>query len=449
VADLKTAKNDKGEKPNSPDSSVSGNLDKLKELEATLARELDQQVRLTEASDVRLNGSIALNPTLELTPREKPKQPEPPPDEPAVQELTPVQRQEKIEIPPVGQVSFASNDKAPQKNENDEDQISLQDVDSLLEDLDEGFQASIDQIKNELGPMTVDVAGFESIAISKDYLNEGKKEEEIAADSEGSEDNNILAEDIIDEILVEGAPKGRYFGQAIRDYLKTTALLPIKISRELVRQFLLLKSEKPKDVLLEIPSVILPALKEWLKASQDFFKILVSTISEIELLTYAKVLLLLLLAGGFTYVSRDIIKNFSADKAIDPYLKSFREISKDEVLIPLEEEANGENPFRQPQFVVSLARMIANLKVIPRHTPMLSIELYVEASNQDVAIEIHERELEIKDLVARITEQTTFDEMDTKTGKEQFKSHVITALNHILNKGRAKKIFFKNLQIKK
>ena len=140
-------------------------LDKLKELERTLARELDQQVRLTEPSDVRLSGTIALNPTLELTPREKLQVPAAP-----IKALEPM-----TEIMPAAPAAEPPPPVQENSKKNEDDEISLQDVDKLLEDIDEGFKQAMDQIKNDLGPMKVEVSGLESIAIGKDYLDQDKK----------------------------------------------------------------------------------------------------------------------------------------------------------------------------------------------------------------------------------------------------------------------------------
>jgi flagellar basal body-associated protein FliL len=360
------------------------------------------------------------------------------------QELNP-----KSSLSSASNVSPPGNSSPPRANTsgNKDEELSLHDVDDLLNDIDEGFKSSMDSITSELGTMAIEATGLESIPIGKDYLDEAKGV--VTSDSSEKEDDD-LAEEIIDELLVVAGPSGKTISEALSSFIKITTRLPIKIFQEFLAEIKNLKIDKPKDIVLRLLTFVLSVFKEWISSFAGIFVSIFNAAFEIDLLTYVKFIALLLVSGLLAFIVRDIFKNFRPDQVPDPFLKSFREVSKTEVLIREDGDNAIDNPFKRPEFVVSIARIVSNLKPVPPKVgSMLSLEFYVEASNQDAAIEIHERELEIKDLVERIAEQTTFAEIETKVGKEQFKSHIITSLNRILNKGRAKKIFFKNLQIKK
>ena len=190
-------------------------MDKLKELEVSLAKELDQKVRLgAEPTDPRLEGQIDVNPNM----AEALKKAQ------AALESQKTSKVEKMIIeaaensgvtkvagqaesstkkivsgaPPSGD---ADNGTSVQNHEKKVDDITLADVDDILNQMDAGFQASMNEIKSELSQI-VAPPNLESLPIGSDYLKEA--EEKRAADSTVEEE--ILA-DLVEEIPVEIDPE--------------------------------------------------------------------------------------------------------------------------------------------------------------------------------------------------------------------------------------------------
>lgn len=108
-----------------------------------------------------------------------------------------------------------------------------------------------------------------------------------------------------------------------------------------------------------------------------------------------------------------------------------------------------DNPLRHPDFVVLIERLVVNLR--PSETnesPMGMFEFYVEASSQEGAIEVNERQKEVRDLMARTLEVTSYDDLATAEGKEKAKLNLRRELNSILTQGRVRRVFFKTIILK-
>jgi len=119
-------------------------------------------------------------------------------------------------------------------------------------------------------------------------------------------------------------------------------------------------------------------------------------------------------------------------------------------VVPEEEGEDLESPLKHPEYTILVHRVVANLQAPDRYSsPMITLELYVEASNQETAVEIHNREAEVKDVIERVLEETRFDDVDSGSGKARLKVRIRRALNHILNRGSAKHIMFKTFNIRK
>ena len=201
----------------------------------------------------------------------------------------------------------------------------------------------------------------------------------------------------------------------IRVLAVATVRLPLHAMRAFRKNIPQIKLA-PREVISDILRTVSDDVRAWLSLVITLIKKLLSYPAK----TYFTVALFTILLGAFIFLVHDIYGNFlNADKEKDPFLRNFNDVA-DSTQVLREEQAGEdlESPLKHPEYTVLVHRMIANLKAPDeRSAPMITLELYVEASNQECAIEISNREAEIKDIIERVLEETTFDELDTQQGK--------------------------------
>jgi len=308
----------------------------------------------------------------------------------------------------------------------------LAEVDNLLQELDPEFNSNLEKINadiKQIGPIT----GLESITLSADYLKEKSDGVSDAPDVFKTEERK--AEDI------QGDP----FLVITKQFSLITVLLIPKLLMVIYKLAWNLKTDPPLVVLKSAPEVLLPPLTAWFILFKAFFQ----KAKSYSAATYFKVFLIIITLGLMRYTILDMKNRLSPDRMRDPFLKSWSEVADKAYVIPADAQAESiDDPLRHPEYTVLIRKITANLKPPNRRsTPMVTAELYIEVSNQDAAIEVRDRELEIRDSLGRVFESTTFDEIDTKEGKEKLKIHIRSALDQILNKGHVKRVFFSALNM--
>jgi flagellar basal body-associated protein FliL len=96
-----------------------------------------------------------------------------------------------------------------------------------------------------------------------------------------------------------------------------------------------------------------------------------------------------------------------------------------------------------------IERIVANLRRnSPSPNPMTMMELYIETSSQDAAIELRDREGEARDVIGRTLNRMPYDELTSAAGKNKLKVFLRQDLNSIMTKGRIRRVFFKSLILK-
>ena len=161
-----------------------------------------------------------------------------------------------------------------------------------------------------------------------------------------------------------------------------------------------------------------------------------------------------IVGGVFSFLVVDVYHGFqNADKEQDPFLSSFNRTSRIPCkFFPTKRFRRGPRKLviKHPEYTVLVHRMIANLKAPDIHSnPMATMELYIEASNQECAIEIHNREAEVRDIVERSARRNDVRRFGYRPRQDATQSeNSARGINRILNRGTAKKIMFKALNIK-
>ena len=131
------------------------------------------------------------------------------------------------------------------------------------------------------------------------------------------------------------------------------------------------------------------------------------------------------------------------------FLDSFADVADEKFVFGDEEPMDDfSDPLMHPEHVVLINRMMVNLRTDGAGNPMGLFEFYIEASTQEGAIELKDREVEVRDTLARTLEQFPYEELVTADGKAKLKVILRKNLNEFATKGRIRRVFFKTIVLK-
>lgn len=132
------------------------------------------------------------------------------------------------------------------------------------------------------------------------------------------------------------------------------------------------------------------------------------------------------------------------------WVASFTEIA--DGVFTYEESAGFEDfndPLHHPEFVVLFDRIVVNLTRTEGASadarPMAAMELYIQTDNQDGAIELKDRKVEVQDTVSRAVERMTYPVLSSEEGKAKLKLLIRKELNEKLVKGRVRRVYLKTI----
>lgn len=163
------------------------------------------------------------------------------------------------------------------------------------------------------------------------------------------------------------------------------------------------------------------------------------------ILVVAGILALVAIGVAQITLNRSLFPNMDVD-----YLTSFETVADAKYTFTKEEKWTDLNdPLLHPEHVVLIERIISNLRSTPQNAnPMALIDLYLESANQDVAIELKNREGEARDVIGTTLLQMTYDELTTEAGKTKLKVFLRKNLNEVLSTGRVRRVYFKSIIVK-
>lgn len=100
--------------------------------------------------------------------------------------------------------------------------------------------------------------------------------------------------------------------------------------------------------------------------------------------------------------------------------------------------------------VMSLVKMTANLRASENssNNPMISFEIIIQGISNEPIVEIKDREAEFRDLILRVTEDYTYDDLETVLGKQQLSDAILSKINANLTDGQIRKVYYKNFVLK-
>ncbi len=100
--------------------------------------------------------------------------------------------------------------------------------------------------------------------------------------------------------------------------------------------------------------------------------------------------------------------------------------------------------------ILLIPKMVVNLHKSAHSSdnPMGAFEFYTEGIAPEVPLEIKDREVEIRDLMQRVAEEFTFDQIDSPEGKRLLCDRLKREINAVLTTGKLKKVWIKTVIVK-
>lgn len=100
--------------------------------------------------------------------------------------------------------------------------------------------------------------------------------------------------------------------------------------------------------------------------------------------------------------------------------------------------------------IMSLVKMTANVRPSQNSSsnPMISLEIVIQGVSNEPIVEIKDREAEFRDLILRVVEDFSYDDLESSTGKQRLSESILSKINSNLTDGQIRKVFYKNFVIK-
>lgn len=166
---------------------------------------------------------------------------------------------------------------------------------------------------------------------------------------------------------------------------------------------------------------------------------------------FKKVTLFWLVIIAISIGAIGLIKMNSWTVEKSPYLTSFAEWNNQIIDYNPNSETQSffENP-RMTKNIIELKKMTVNIRpsINSGSNPMLAFELNIEGDSREVVVEIKDREAEFLDLILRIAEGFSYDELEEARGKQQMSEQILDGINTQLSRGQIRKVYYASIILK-
>lgn len=100
--------------------------------------------------------------------------------------------------------------------------------------------------------------------------------------------------------------------------------------------------------------------------------------------------------------------------------------------------------------LISLVKLTANIRPSESssNNPMISFEVVLQGVSNEPIVEIKDREAEFRDIVLRVVEDFSYDDLETAIGKQNLSEAILARVNANLTDGQVRKVYYKNFVIK-
>ncbi len=302
---------------------------------------------------------------------------------------------------------------AANPNQPKDGEISLEDIDKLLEAEDPDFSKQLEEVR----------------AVEND----------ASVNIESAVDDNLNEENQKDH-------QPTSFFAKVRHWLGTKIAFARLKLREVSKQawldFVVFLKTRPKEFFLYAVVGSRHLLKKMVAPVHAFRSACAGQKFIVLILLTILVLAIVVLRSNF--------KGVWLPQLNDPILQSFA--SHAEFIEPYDRKLGGESfysAFPQERHEFLFPKMKVNLKRDANHPlPMGAFEVIVQIDSRDTAIEIRDREVELHDHLQRVFEEETFSDLETELGKSRLKGKLKRELNQKLTQGWVKDISFKTFVLK-
>lgn len=316
---------------------------------------------------------------------------------------------------------MVDGDKTKQDQDQAAEEISLDDIDSILAADDPEFSDSLQDLKE---------ASKEVSEVELEIFD--VNEESMAAEPD--------EESVFDRILA----KYPWLNRPLKNLERAQQFIYKRslIWRNQVKFYsgsLLRMLKSLPQALLQIQRATAVRIREWKRVRAERLK--ARSLQE-KLLMF--VFVLGVVGGGFLLalsIDGRWIPQFSK-----PLLKSFEGVAEQKWTFDYESETVPFlSAFPQPKHNYLFPKVVVNLKTSGSRdsNQMGAFEFFVEVDSKDTAIEIKSREVELHDLIQRTVEGFTYRSLETDLGKQRLKEEIKRELNKTLTQGWVKETYIK------
>lgn len=294
-------------------------------------------------------------------------------------------------------------------------EVSLEDIDKLLEAEDPGFTKQLEEVRS----VEVD----KSINIESDV----PREDALSGESQTEPKPETRAQIIRAWIRARNA--------AFRQYLRVRLVTARK-------DLIIFLKTRPKEFLFFAISILKISLKKAMVPLRAF-----QSANRLQKIT---VFVLVAMMGGMVWVLKSNIKGIWIPQLNEPLLTSFEEHADwTETYDPKDGGESFYSAFPQERHEFLFGRMKVNLqRTAENPNPMGAFEVIVQVDSKDTAIELRDREVEFFDYLQRVMEEETFTDLESEGGKAKLKGRLKRELNQKLTQGWVKEISFKTFVLK-
>lgn len=314
-----------------------------------------------------------------------------------------------------------------QSAEQNSDEISLENIDEILQEEDPGFVDSLGEIK-EAGEDVEDVE-LESLEVDVEGSTKDDEEKESRLDK------------IINKVLYK-YPNLKILNTLFEKFKKFVSQR-LLIWRGRLKLWFVNSLEQIKT----LPD----RSKKFFSDIKKITGILIGQMKEVfsNRTRFEKSLLLVLVFGSGVVVGLTLL-NLKKSRWIPfvkrPMLTSLGQVADMEWSY---DAKTGTLPFLtafpQAKHNYLFPKVVVNLRTKPGSNSfqMGAFEFFVEVDSKDTAIEVKSRQVELHDLIQRVVEGFSYDSLQSERGKERLKEELKKALNQKIVQGWVKGVYIK------
>lgn len=273
-----------------------------------------------------------------------------------------------------------------------------------------------------------------SVAVDEEEINDADIDQALA--EEDPDFIQTLGEIVKDPSLTETQQDAVVEQVSLIHRLRFRVILEIRVWRERLK---------------ESPKLILGAIKNFIKSRMEAFS---EWQRNFRYFSWKKKLaffgILLMMAGTGFFIYRSLTHGILPSKD-ELFIRSLETYAKaSEEYDPTTETEPFYDNLRTSSNILLIPKMVVNLKKSAQsgRNPMGAFEFYLEGMIPEAIVEIKDREIEIRDLMQRVAEGFSFDQLDTSQGKILLCERLQKEINPLLTTGKLKRVWIKTIILK-